>query len=381
MERVQRVVDQIHGALQDDHTQEKILQSVLPLWGKDPQFDGALVDALVDVPDTKVANVLQRLLQVTEDRRTRKAIKRSLYRLKGKGIVPDEGITQREEGAVFHLPTKEPAKCLGSGIDALGNQLVILALPRAGRGVIVIQGLLSDTNGMIDFSGEEMTRKGFKEFTDEVQKKMPFPMVEIEPSYGGFLFIQAYQRTVGKNEKPPQDYSRFRAEIEGVSHVYERPLIYSHLSPDEVAGDDRLMEKGGDLLKLDLFAGWGIKEEKIRPYADAVIEAQESKLILNESQKEVRVQEVYLRALTDLFTEERKALYQRRLEEMSYVLLKQGKREEAKIALAVAMDLKKPLNPFRPNPFLHQLVIKSVLLLLAEVREKRAKEPSLIVTP
>lgn len=193
--------------------------------------------------------------------------------------------------------------------------------------------------------------------------------------------MQAYQRTVQRNEKLPQDYPRFRAEIEGVSRVYERPLIYSHLSPDEVAGDDRLVEKGGDLLKLDLFAGWSIPEEKIRPYADAVIEAQESKLILNESQKEVRVQEVYLRALTDLFTDEEKALYQRRLEEMAYVLLKQGKREEAKIALAVAMDLRKPFNPFRPDPFLHQLVIKSVFLLLAEVREKRAKEPSLIMTP
>ena len=381
MERVQRAVDQIHGALQDDQTQEEILQSVLPLWGKDPQFDGALVDALVDVPDIKVANVLQRLLQGTEDRRLRKAIKRSLYRLKGKGIVPSEGIAQRETGAVFHLPTKEPAMGLGSGIDGLGNQLVILALPRAGRGVIVVQGLISDTKGMIDLSGEEMTRKGFKEFTDEIQKKMPLPMVEIEPSYGGFLFIQAYQRTVERNEKPPQDYPRFRAEIEGVSRVFERSLIYSHLSPDEVAGDDRLVEKGGDLLKLDLFAGWSIAEEKIRPYADAVIEAQESKLILNESQKEVRVQEVYLRALTDLFTDEEKALYQRRLEEMAYVLLKQGKREEAKIALAVAMDLRKPFNPFRPNPFLHQLVIKSVFLLLAEVREKRAKEPSLIITP
>jgi hypothetical protein len=85
--------------------------------------------------------------------------------------------------------------------------------------------------------------------------------------------------------------------------------------------------------------------------------------------------------LSELFTRERRFLYQRRLEEMAYALFKLGRQEEARVALAVAIDLEKPVNPIQPNPFLFQLVIKSIFTLLAEAYEKKVKEPSLIVKP
>ena len=87
------------------------------------------------------------------------------------------------------------------------------------------------------------------------------------------------------------------------------------------------------------------------------------------------------KALTDLFSGERRLLYQRRLEEMAYLLFKLGRREEAKISLSVAKDLEKPLNPIQPDPFLFQLVTKSIFSLLAEAYEKKTKEVSLIVKP
>jgi hypothetical protein len=58
-----------------------------------------------------------------------------------------------------------------------------------------------------------------------------------------------------------------------------------------------------------------------------------------------------------------------------------GRDEEAKISLSVAMDLEKPLNPIQPNPFLFQLVVKSIFSVLTETYEKKSKEVSLIVRP
>ena len=58
-----------------------------------------------------------------------------------------------------------------------------------------------------------------------------------------------------------------------------------------------------------------------------------------------------------------------------------GREEEAKISLSIAMDLEKPLNAIQPNPFLFQLVVKSILSLLAESYEKKSKDLSLIVKP
>jgi hypothetical protein len=142
-----------------------------------------------------------------------------------------------------------------------------------------------------------------------------------------------------------------------------------------------LLRRAGDLLKADVFADWEIEKDQIQPYADAVWEAEESKLVLNPVQKEARFQEIYQKALSDLFSGERSVLYERRLEEMADFLFKLGRQEEARISLAVARDLKKPMNPFQPNPFLLQLVTTSIFKLLRDAYEKKVKEPSVLVKP
>jgi len=380
MENVQALIETIKSDIQNDKSEEEVTQSLLPLFGKNPEFDEQVADRLSTIPDVKIAKVLQKMLQVCNEKRVRKNIKRSLYRLKSKGVAVEEIPPRREESILRPLQA-EPPKGFGGGFDFLGQRFLLLAVPHAGRGWTVMQGVISDTEGLIDFSGEEMTRKGFKEFFEGVQAKSPFPLVEMEASYVGFLFLQAYQHSLEKKGTLPQAYLRSKSEIEGIKKDYERPLIYSFLQADAIADDERMLRRGGDLLKADLFNSWKIAEDSIRPYADEVWEAEESKIVLNQTQKEARFQGVYQKALSELFSGERRLLYKRRLEEMAYLLYKLGREEEARISLAVAIDLEKPLNLIQPNPFLFQLVTQSIFSLLAEVYEKRAKEPSLIVKP
>jgi hypothetical protein len=320
------------------------------------------------------------MFEETQDKKVRKIIKRSLYRLKSKGIAVEEILSNQERSVLRPLQT-DPREGFASGIDFLGHRLLWLIIPHPGRGLTVMHGIVSDSEEIVDFSQDEMTRKGFRNFFEEVQGKNQIPVVEMEPPYVAFLFAQAYQTSLEKKRTPPQDYLRAKSEIESIKKDYGKPLIYSHLQADAVAGDDRLLGKGGDLLKADIFSGWRIEEEQIRPYADEVWEAEGSKIVLNPAQKEARFQGVYQKALTELFSGERRLLYRRRLEEMAYVLLKLRREEEAKLSLSVAMDLEKPLNPIQPNPFLFQLVIKSIFSLLAEAYEKKSKEVSLIIKP
>jgi hypothetical protein len=244
-----------------------------------------------------------------------------------------------------------------------------------------MDGVASDTEGWMELSGKEMTRKGFRGFIEEIRGKSPFPLVEMEPSYVGFLFSQYYQLTLERKRSLPQDYSQLKNEIEGIKKDYERALIYSFLQAGELAEDERILQRGGELLKAEVIQTWVIEEGQIRPYADEIGEAEESKIILNQAQKEARFQAIYQKALMEIFGGERRALYQRRLEEMAYLFFKLDRHEEAKISLATAIDLEKPINPIHPNPFLFQLVIKSIFILLKEAHEKKAEEPSLIVKP
>jgi len=380
MEDVQALIEKVKADIQDEKSDEKIFQSLLPVFGRDPQTDGRMVELLATIPHVKIVQLLYRMLEVSKEKKVRKIIRRSLYRLKGKGIAV-EGVLPEKGRPILHPLQAEPSKGFGSGIDSLGQRLLLLVAPHMGRGWTVMEGVVSDTQGLVDFLGEEMTRKGFRTFFGEIQKRCPFPLVEVEPSYVGFLFNQAHQLTLQKGRPLPQTYLSFKKEIENIKKEYEGPLIYSYLQADEITGDDRKLRRAGDLLKADIFSGWRIEEDQIRPYADAVWEAEESKIVLTPIQKEARFQEIYQKALSELFSGERRLLYQRRLEEMAYYLYKLGREEEAKISLSTAVDLEKPLNPFQPNPFLFQLVTKSIFTLLAEAYEKKVTEPSLIVKP
>ena len=380
MENLQTLIEKIKEDIQREKSEEEIFQNLLPYFGKDPEFDGQVAEHLATLPHVKVAVLLQRMLQVSDKKKVQKIIRRTLYRLKNKGIGIEEVSPKKGESILRPLQA-EPPKGFGGGFDFMGHRFLLLVIPHTGRGWRVMQGVTSDTKGLIEFSGEEMTRKGFKAFFEEIQGKSSFPLVEMEPSYVGFLFAQAYQLTLEKKGTLPQDFLSLKSEIEGIKKEYDKPLIYLYLQAEELAEDDRVLRRSGDLLKADLFQSWRIEEELIRPYADEVWEAEESKIVLNQAQKEVRFQAIYQKALSELFSGEKRILYKRRLEEMAYLLFKLGKEEEARVSLAAALDLGKPLNLIQFNPFLFQLVIKSIFTLLAEAYEKKVKEPSLIVKP
>jgi hypothetical protein len=380
MGKVQALIEKIKADLQDGKSDEEMAQSLLPFFGKDPEFDGQVAEHLATIPHVKVAHLLQRMLQISDKKKVQKIIKRALYRLKNKGIAIEE-VPPQEEKSILRPLQAEPPKGFGGGFDFMGHRFLLLVIPHTGGRWRVMQGVTSDTKGLIEFSVEEMARKGFKEFFEEIQGESSFPLVEMEPSYVGFLFAQAYQLTLEQKGTLPQDFLSSKNEIEGIKKEYDKPLIYSYLQAEELAGDDRVLRRGGDLLEADLFQSWRIEEDQIRPYADEVWGAEESKIVLNQTQKEVRFQAIYQKALSELFSGERRLVYKRRLEEMAYLLLKLGKEEEARISLAAALDLEKPLNLIQPNLFLLQLVIKSIFTLLAEVYKKKVKEPSLIVKP
>jgi hypothetical protein len=380
MENMETLIGQIKTDMTSGKTDEEIFQYLLPWLKKDPQTGGRLAELLVTIPDRLSGKLLHRMFEATQDKNVRKMIKRSLYRLKSKGIVFEEVLSEKERSILRPMP-EEAKEGFASGIDFLGYRVLWLILPHPGRGLGVMHGVVSDREGIVDFSHEEMTRKGFRTFFKEVKEKNPFPIVEIEPSYVARLFGQAYQLNLERKGASPQGYLQAKSEIERIKKDYAKPLIYSYFQAEDIAGDDRFLRKGADLFKADVFSSWRIEEEQIGPYADEVREAEESKIVLNPGQKEVRFQAIFEKALAELFSGERRHLYQRRLEEMAYVLFKLGREEEAKNSLAVAMDLEKPLHPIQPSPFLLQLVTKSIFSLLAEAKEKKSKEVSLIVKP
>jgi len=380
MTDVQTLIHQAKTDLDEGKSEAELFQSLAPHLNQNTEFDRKLSESLGGLPDAKIAKLLQRLLGISKDKRVRREIKRSLYRLKTKGVAVEELASDRGTSILRPLQVGHP-QGFGGAIDPLGHRFLVLGIPHPGRGLSLIQGVISDMEGWISGSGGETGRKGFKTFMEGVRENSPFPLVDIDPSYVAFLFVRAYELCLRKGKTPPQDYLTLKTDVEGVRKDYEKALIYSYLDAKEIAAEDRWLRRVEDLLKVDVLSSWKIDEDQIQPYADQIREAGESKIVLSAVQKQARVQEIYQTAVFELFSGEQRLLYQRRLEEMAYYLLKLGKHEEAKVSLAAALDLERPLNTFQPNPFLFQLVTRSILTLLTEAYEEKKKEASFIVRP
>jgi hypothetical protein len=237
VEDTHRLIEKVKADIQDEKPDDEILQFLSPFLGKDPESDAEFFELLATIPDVKTVKLLYRSLEVSDQKKAKKAIKRSLYRLKGKGIALEEVPSPRGE-SVLRPFQAEPPEGFGSGIDFLGKRLLVLAIPHGGRRWTVMEGIVSDVQGLGDFSRDEMTRKEFRNFLEEVRQRNPFPLVQMEPSYAGFLFHQAYQITVNRSGAIPPDYARFKGEIEKIGKDYEKPLIYSYLRAEEVMEDD-----------------------------------------------------------------------------------------------------------------------------------------------
>jgi hypothetical protein len=120
-------------------------------------------------------------------------------------------------------------------------------------------------------------------------------------------------------------------------------------------------------------------------------QARRPSLVLSQEAQMDRQERVLTRAMEDLLGGEDRALYKRRLEEMSYLLLRTDRERDAKRALAAAVALKQEQSPSRiylpgsraanlaigersplaGHPFFKRLVAESLERALGEITRDR----------
>ena len=160
-----------------------------------------------------------------------------------------------------------------------------------------------------------------------------------------------------------------------------RPLIYEYLPEEEAKTRHDLLDRSASLFQTSSFQTWFLEEGESKKYLNLLQEASASRLVLSPYQKESRLMEIYRQAVHELFDGARRLLYRRRLEEMAYVLWKQGRENEARVSLSAALGLENESTLLSPNPFLLELVKRSLLSLMEKEKEKQSEESGLIVRP
>ncbi len=351
------------------------------LSGKDEALDLAIVRGLGNSNSPRAGEILRNWAERKPSKNLSKEIRRSIFRLRSKGISVAE--KEDESPGVFRLPQTSPGEGYLSAVDARGARLVWIIRAQSGQGTMAISSLISDTEGILDFSVFESSRKKFHDYLDQMRKDFSWEIVEADPDYCSGLIHQANEIHRQKGKIPHPQYIKFRSLLGPQDPRPLPPCIYRYIAEGEVRDHPELIDRSPSLFQTPFFQTWLLEKEEVQKYLNLLEEASRSRLILAPHQQEGRFFEIYRQAVSELFDENRRLLFRRRLEEMAYILWKKDLQSEARVTLAAAAGLTQESKILAPHPFLLELVKMTLRFFLEEKQQEKEKEKGsgLIIPP
>jgi hypothetical protein len=379
--KAKQIIREIETAQNQKLSAEETLAKITEYLTQEPCLTIHVIDSLVKIPTPETVQLLLGIMDKMDEKQVIKSIKRTLYKLKQKGVKWEEKV-QKKTPILKPLKPDEPKGYLGS-IDATGSRIIVIGKPQPLRGLLVIFSIVNDLEGIQEFNLKGFSKKSFNEFIKDSLASAEFPIVTAPGAYCIHLLKEAASLTQSLSKPLPQGYHDAERECKDIIWDYPAPLIYRYIHEDEVNDSAHLLKDSINLHKIMPFATWHIAAPEVQKYATLITETQTSKIVLRPDQKEARLNAIYRDALEDIFPEEKRFLWKRRLEEVAYVLLKTGMENESRAALSAAIDLNNPFSAIEPNPFIWNLLLKSIYSLIEVDHEKQEEEKktSLIITP
>lgn len=288
----------------------------------------------------EAGHILLELAASSPSRETRKAAGRGLHRLRSLGMHVEPSASEPVPAPEARPAPQSGPRAWASSVDGSGSRFMFLSVPKPLGGNALVFLMLNDKEGIqetrvghIDHEHEAQAR------VDEVSRQSRLPHVELPFDYARCLVREGRHRALAGGRHLPTDYLVWKELIGEPEGNWERGPVYQELNSAQVLMEPGLLEESDRLLDVREFRNWFLHTDRMRPYALDVEKAKVGGIVLSEEAQGERVERVLYRAMEELLGGEDRALYKRRLEEMSYLLLHTGREREAKQALAAALAL------------------------------------------
>lgn len=341
--------------------------------GTSPEQGLELAAALAGEDSEQAAELAAAGAEVFAARNVSRAFKRALYLLEQKG----RKVVRRAEEPVLRR-VAEPARLPAyvSLPDPAGHQMVIAAVPGRGGYDACLCGVSPE--GVEDFILIRVPRKGLKELAAKVEEDSKLPIAETDNAHARLLLEEARDVSSARGRTVAPEFPPFLKALAVFAPRREEPPVYELLDAAQISAEPSLLERSPTLLE-GIGTLWLLPAGELRPYVLRLEEAETSGLLLSRQQRQERLLDIFGRAARDLFDARRRRAWQRRLEESAYVLVRRGRLEEARIALAAAIDFAGEPGELRQNPLALGLVSRSLLPLVREIEAE--EKDSLIIKP
>ena len=358
--QLQMLVDRVLVLDPEAHSFSQFVESLKPLIQQSVAFSVALAEALASTANPGAVKVVQALQGMEAKKPVRRALKTALYRLARQGLVKEQEDVVVEPRVLVPRPEDRQAEAWASWPESQGERGIILKLPDAGRGYLMVIGVLNSEDVFHEFEAVQTTRKGVRALLEQMAGGITGRIIEIPLAHFRFLYEEVAATYQRQGKEPPSGYDLILKQLDSLVEKPASPHIYDLLKEEEIVGDTLLLRSSDSLLEIQPFTSWRLPEELASPFANKIKELSESRLVISQSSQLERVEQIYREAATELFTAERRERYRRLLEESALLLYLEGREQEAKRAFAVALDLEKEVGVFTQNNFILGLVKRSI---------------------
>ena len=358
--QLQMLVDRVLALNPEANSFSQFVESLQPLVQQSVAFTVALAEVLASTANPVAVKVLQALQGMEAKKPVRRALKTALYRLARQGLVKEQEEAEVEVRVLVPRQEDRQAEAWASWPESQGERGIILKLPDAGRGYLMVIGVLNSQGVFHEFEAVQTTRKGVRALLERMTGGVSGRIIEIPLEHFRFLYEEAADTYQRQSRELPAGYDVILKQLDSWVEKPAGPHIYNLLNEQEIGGDTILLRSSDGLLEVQPFVPWRLPEELVSPFVAKIKDLSESRLVISQSAQSERVEQIYREAATDIFTAERRQGYRRLLEEAALLLCLESREQEAKRALAVALDLEKEVGVFTENNFILGLVKRSI---------------------
>jgi len=377
--RLESQVAGLVGALEPE-VELAALQAQVYADREDPDWDAHLMAALGALSHPAIPPLLAALFGEARDKVRRKALKRTLHRLKTRGVAFSDDLLPREE-ASFGAPRPGAAKVFVSPIFGVGESYVILEGPPEILGGNFLVARVSDQEGFRECVLLSLKRHQQAEVWDRFREQGLDHWLSPPPAYAISLLEEAYTRLAGAGSGAAQ-YGALREKIfRHWGQPSAAPDLDQELPALSPAEPPRLLEHCRQLALDPFFHSFLPGPEEIAPWLAKLKEVEDSPLVLSDQQKQVRIDGVLDEATRALYPLETWGHWRRRLLTTAYYLHLEGREEDSRAARAAAADLADPDRSalYGENALLKSLVQYAVRLAWEVKQPREPATPSGLV--
>jgi len=380
-EEIRRGLEELQRlGLSLEETSAETVARLQEFFGKGTEVDLAVVFALGKIADPAAVEALAAIEKIATVKNLKKEIRRSLFKLSQRGLKIPRGSESAAAPATPVLTSAPGIEAYMSSVDGAGGRLIWIAKPQINRGLQTIQAMVNDREGLQRVGGAQVPRKELRRMAEEIKRQHNITMISVPWEYADAVIYDAYEKAKASGRGGVDHFHELRALINPNKPARQEHPVYRKLDAGS-AREGAWRELSRRLLDEPELQFWILDPDWIEPFLAQLQEAQTSRLVLNPMQKEERLAGIVRDAVKIISSGETGPIVQRRLEDMALYFNETGRADQARLALAVALQV----GEGDPGPldvsFLTGLVQKSIAFYLSQERTRAEEEPSLIVKP